>query len=504
MNDNKPKFYILKSVTIIENECHINIVKLPKLNCMKNCYRKFKMAGILIVSIVLLNSTNASACSTFMLHKGGKLIFGHNLNEGDIGVPGIVFINKRGVFKMGRSLNELMFKEVTKPSNLSWISRYGSVTFNNFGKDLPDGGMNEAGFYIWEMNEDADYPKGDSLQWLSQMGWMQFLLDNCTTLDEAIKMTESIEIDGWGWHYFLADASGDCAALAFIDGKMKINRGKNMPVKGLFNTPYDREMEIARYYENFGGQYKVELDSPNVPRFVKTDFLIKNYDPLQNIVDYGFYMLDKIKVFDVAEWSIVFDPIEKQVYFRTRINPAIKNFSLNDVDFSSQAGPCMIQNMDIEKGGNVLALMHPCTAKEMSEFLNYMGTLIPHSFFEMGGLTFEQVVDNFSNHSLRASLPENQFFKGRWETIPKDLKEGNLSLTFNTAQDAVFGNVTASDGRVYQIDHLYMLNNKITLTFLTKSGRMLELKGIFDKDQLNAKVSGTEDFMGSFVFYKKD
>lgn len=471
---------------------------------MKNSYRKFTMIGILIVSLTLLSLVKASACSTFMLHKGDKLIFGHNLNEGDIGVPGIVFINKRGVFKMGRSLNEMMNKEVTKPSKLSWISRYGSVTFNNFGKDLPDGGMNEAGFYIWEMNEDADYPIGDSLQRLSQMGWMQFLLDNCSTLDEAIKMTEKIEIDGWGWHYFLADASGNCAALAFVDGKMKINRDKNMPVKGLFNTSYNREMEVAKYYENFGGQYKVELDNPNVPRFVKTDFLIKTYDPSENIVDYGFYMLDKIKVFDVAEWSIVFDPIKKQVYFRTRINPAIKHFSLNDVDFSAKAGPCLIHNMDIEKGGEVLALMHPYTAKEMSEFLNYMGTLIPHSFFEMGGLSFEQVVDNFSNHSLRASLAENQFFKGHWETHPEDPKEGALIINIETEQDAVFGQVTSSDGSIYKIDHLYMINQNMYLTFLTKKGKMIELQGVFESGNLNAKVYDSENFQGSFVFNKKE
>ena len=193
--------------------------------------------------------------------------------------------------------------------------------------------MNEAGFYIWEMNEASDYPQGDSLQKLSQMGWMQYLLDNCSTLDEALEMTKGIEIDGWTWHYFLADASGNCASLAFVDGKMKINRNKNMPVKALFNTPYDREMEVARYYENFGGLYKVELDNPEVPRFVKADYLIKNYNPDENIIDYGFYMLDKIKVNDVAEWSIVFNPIKKYVYFRTRINPAIKDFSFHEIDF---------------------------------------------------------------------------------------------------------------------------------------------------------------------------
>ena len=172
--------------------------------------------------------------------------------------------------------------------------------------------------------------------------------------------------------------------------------------------------------------------------------------------------------------------------------------------FSSQAGPCLIQNMDIEKGGNVKALLHPYTAKEMNDFLVALGKIVGSGFFERGGLEAEQVINNFTNHSLRSAFSENQYFKGRWETKPKDPKERALSLTLITEQDVVFGDVTASDGRVYQIDHLYMLNDKITLTFLTKSGRMLELKGVIEGNKLKAKIYGTENYLGDYIFYKAD
>ncbi len=462
---------------------------------------RIKIVSILVL-LFLINSMQVNACSTIMLKKGDELIFGHNLNEGDSGIGGIVFVNKRGVFKMGRSLNEMMFKDVTKPSKLSWISRYGSVTFNTFGKDLPDGGMNETGFYIWEMNEASDYPKGDSLHKLSQMGWMQFLLDNCSTIDEALELTKTIEIDGWTWHYFLADASGDCATLAFIDGKMKINRGKTMPVTGLYNTPYDREIEVSKYYENFGGLYKVELDNPNVPRYVKTDWLIKNYDPKQNAVDYGFYMLDKIKVNDVAEWSIIFDVHRNHVYFRTRINPTIKHFSLNDIDYSVKTGDCVIQNMDIKEGGDVLEKLHSYTAKEMSDFLYSLNPLFP-GFLTRGGLTVETAIDNFTNHWVRPTKKENQFFAGKWATKPEDPKKNPLVLELNTNENLVSGKVTAPDGFEYPVDHIFMINNKMTITFLTKSGRMLELKMKIEGDTIKAKAFGIEDFMGDYTFYRQ-
>ena len=125
------------------------------------------------------------ACSTFKLQKGNKLIYAHNLNQGDLGVPGMIFVNKRGVFKLGRTWSELTTADREDPSSFSWISRYGSVTFNAFGRDLPDGGMNETGLFIWEMNEDPEYPVNTGKPKLDQMNWMQYVLDNCSTTEEA-------------------------------------------------------------------------------------------------------------------------------------------------------------------------------------------------------------------------------------------------------------------------------------------------------------------------------
>ncbi len=465
---------------------------------------QFKILVVFLsVGLFLSTHQQLKACSTFMLHKGGKLIFGYNLNEGDLAIPGILFVNKRGVFKMGRSLNEMMFKEVKKPSKLSWISQYGSVTFNVFGRDLPNGGMNEAGFFIEEMNGDTEYPQGDSLQKLSQMSWIQYLLDNCATIDEAFELTKNIEIDGWNWHYFLGDASGDCASLTFVKGKMKINRGKNMPIKGLFNTPYDREMEIAKYFKNFGGLYEVEMDNPNVPRFVKAKQLIQNFDPAQNIVDYGFYILDKIQVNDKPEWSIVFDPIKKQIFFRTRLNPEIKELSFNDLDFSSKSELCLIQNIDVEQGGNIKELLHPYTEKEMKGFLVSFVSLIGDGFFRVGGLEPIKSIENLTNNWERAEDPRNQFFKGRWVTKPKKVGDKTMVLNLESNKNAVSGEVTTKNGSVCRIDHLFVIDKKITLTFLTKSGRLLELKGEFVGDKLEAKVYGIESYLGKYVFYRE-
>ncbi|HER43631.1 MAG TPA: hypothetical protein ENO08_04140, partial [Candidatus Eisenbacteria bacterium] len=245
----------------------------------------------------------ARACSTFKLQKGGELLYGHNLNQGDIGVPGMIFLNKRGIFKTGRTWSELGTKEGSNPSGFHWISRYGSVTFNVFGRDFPDGGVNEAGLYIWEMNEDADYPQNDSLPKLDQMCWMQFVLDSYSTVEEAVRSASEIEISGWGWHFFAGDRTGDCAAIAFIGGEAVVHRGGEMPLPALFNEPYERELELLRYYEGFGGTYIPDLGDPEVPRFVKAAVMIREYDPAESGVEYGLSMLDGLKVRDLPEWS---------------------------------------------------------------------------------------------------------------------------------------------------------------------------------------------------------
>ena len=321
----------------------------------------------ILIMVLFSLPVDSIACSTFKLQKDNTLIYGHNLNEGDIGVPGLIFINKRGIFKTGNTWSEIINKTPQNKSMHNWISRYGSVTFNNFGRDFPDGGMNEAGLYIWEMNEDADYPTNDSLPKLNQMNWMQYILDNYSTLEEAIQCASEIEIDGWGWHYFVGDNQGNTAAIAFVDGKVVIHEGANMPIPALFNTPYEREMELTKYFKSFGGEYEVDINSPQIPRFIKTDFLIKAYDSKENIIDYGFYMLDKIKVNDEPEWSIIYDARKKDIYFKTRLNPEIKTVSMKEIDFSNNES-VLILNMDIKEGGNVLNQFHSYSNEEVRKF----------------------------------------------------------------------------------------------------------------------------------------
>jgi choloylglycine hydrolase len=239
---------------------------------------KLNLLTLFLLLISFGNFQQATACSSFKLQKGEKLVYGHNLNQGDLDVPGLIFINKRGIFKTGRTWREIFTKERLNSSSFAWISRYVPITFNMFGKDLPDGGMNEEGLFVWEMGDDTQYPKNKDLPKLNQMSWMQYILDNCRTIDEAVKTASEFEIDGWGWHFFVGDAQGNNAAIEFIGGKVVVHKGNDMP-PGLFNEPYEREMEVLRYFKGFGGDYVPDLNDSKVLRVVKTAVMTRDYNP---------------------------------------------------------------------------------------------------------------------------------------------------------------------------------------------------------------------------------
>ncbi|WP_321376467.1 hypothetical protein [uncultured Draconibacterium sp.] len=456
--------------------------------------------------LVLPQHKTVLACSTFKLQKGNALVYGHNLNEGDIGVPGLVFINKRGIFKTGRSWSEIITKGQLNPSSHTWISRYGSVTFNNFGKDFPDGGMNEAGLFIWEMNEEADYPKNDSLPKLNQMNWMQYILDNYSSTEEAIRSASEIEIDGWTWHYFVGDAAGNTAAIAFINGEVVVHSGEDMPIPALFNTPYERELELLKYFRGFGGNYDVDVEDPNVPRFVRTAVLIDKYNEETDPVDYGFYMLKTLRVFDDPEWSVIFDANNRVVHFRTRTQPNIKMLEMDKIDFSN-VEPAQVINISVGYPGDVLPLFQPYTKEIMRTFVEEeLMNILPEDFYSYGGLQSDEFIDRIVDHTDAYSKKENHFFGGTWKN--DQLRKQNdpvITLTFYVDNDAVSGSISLpNENKNYVLNNLHMIDKQICFTFHNSSGEILEVQATFEGNRMYMKLYGIEDYYGSYTLEREE
>jgi penicillin V acylase-like amidase (Ntn superfamily) len=288
------------------------------------------------------------SCSTFMLQHKDQLIVGHNVDHGHP-LSGLVIINKRNVFKKGKTWKQFSTNEAEPSPRPTWTSKYGSVTFNATGYGLPDGGVNEMGLFIWEMTlEGSQFIEDEELPKLFMEAWMQYQLDNHETIDQVIRSASEIAMDGWDWHFFTADASGRSSSIEFLEGKPVIHAGESMPVTALCNSQYAKELKLLKEYEGFGGDKRLWLSDKKVPRFVHAAKMSKDYmlHGTSSIVDYGLRILETLER-GGTQWSVVCDIKNRHVYFRTASARSIRSFSLDAFDFSYNSP---VKVLDINKG----------------------------------------------------------------------------------------------------------------------------------------------------------
>ena len=129
------------------------------------------------VIICFLALQHIIACTTFFINKNGQLIFGRNYDW--VSGTGMICTNLKGLSKTSL--------KTTGGNTINWVSKYGSITFNQYGKEFPTGGMNEKGLVVELMWADgSQYPAADSRPVLGVLQWIQYQLDNNATIEEVI------------------------------------------------------------------------------------------------------------------------------------------------------------------------------------------------------------------------------------------------------------------------------------------------------------------------------
>ena len=304
----------------------------------------------MLFTVAMVSTHEVQGCTSFMLRTKQGLFFVHSLNQGNVpSVQGMIFFNQRNVWKKGFSWENLVKMHDGVEPSLIWKSKYGSVTFNPFAKELIDGGMNEAGLYIWEMNFNTKYPDDPQKPKLFQCQWMQYVLDNFKTVEEVIDNAHRMSIDGWGWHYFVADASGKTAIIDFIDGNPFVYTGDAMPVPICCNAPYSENLRWLRFHEEFGGELSFDPLFKEIPRFITGAVLMGEFAD-QDPVEYSFNMLEAMS--KNVRWSVVIDVSRMKVYFNTNLNKDIRHFTMDKKDFGRKQGLLML-DIDCPGPGDV-------------------------------------------------------------------------------------------------------------------------------------------------------
>jgi penicillin V acylase-like amidase (Ntn superfamily) len=302
------------------------------------------MKKIITLLFVFFQVTIIYACTTFLINKNGQLVFGRNYDW--ITDAGMVCTNLRGLAKTSM--------KTETGETISWVSRYGSITFNQYGKEFPTGGMNEKGLVVELMwLDETRYPSPDNRPAIGVLQWIQYQLDNCSMIDEVIATDNKLRISSTGTtplHYLIADAAGNVATIEFLNGKMVVHKGNDLSVPVLTNNRYD---ESVKAYRTSGTNGNNSLE-----RFEQACNMIRHFTADKTdmpATDYAFDILSEVAQGDFTKWSIVYDLSNKTIQFKTSRFKQIKSISFSSFDFTCTASS-KVWDMNQPQKGNVAPL----------------------------------------------------------------------------------------------------------------------------------------------------
>jgi penicillin V acylase-like amidase (Ntn superfamily) len=237
---------------------------------------------VYFVILIIFNFSTIHPCTTFVLQRENSIIFGRNLDW--FSGTGLAIVNPRNLEKIA------LVDSSQNP--IKWVAKYGSITFNQIGRELPFGGINVAGLVVEHMTLDKTvYPSRDDRYPISAYQWIQFQLDNYSTIEEVISSDTLLRIEDTSVkiHFLICDRFGHAAVIEFLDGKMVCRTGKDLPVRALANSTYDESMKS---YNN-SGSMSSDLSLANFCSAAKHINRI-NFSNNNSIIDYAFNTLKSV------------------------------------------------------------------------------------------------------------------------------------------------------------------------------------------------------------------
>ena len=324
------------------------------------------MKGLLSVALAAIClaalCSPARPCSTFQLTGPGLVLFGRNYDWQFS--DALILVNKRAMGKTSYPRRG----DPGRPAQ--WVSKYGSLTFNVYGREFPTGGMNSAGLVVECMAlYETAYPPPDERAYVaSDSIWRQYILDNCATVEEALATLEQVRLAPLrgvlGTHMLVSDARGDCAVLEFLDQRAVIHQGPALPVHVLTNSPYEQSLHHLQQ-----GTDAVWDPGDSTIRFKRVARMIRDYRPasLEAGVGFAFKVLEAVAA-DRTQWRIVYDQVGRRVYFLTKRNPAPRCIDLARLDFSCRS-PVMMLDVDAPGRGEMSGAMAVYTPQANRELI---------------------------------------------------------------------------------------------------------------------------------------
>lgn len=273
--------------------------------------------------------------------------------------------------------------------DLKWVSRYGSVVATAFDFISVDG-MNEAGLaghILWLTESDYGAPDASRTQ-LSQAVWLQYFLDNFSTVAEAVgwitqswvqvvQMTDPTGGSPPVIHLSLDDAKGDSCIIEYSAGRPVVYHSPEYLV--MTNSPtFDQQLELVRTFSGLGGDQPLPGSTQASDRFARasyyvsrlsqpasqTDAVAAMFSVMRNVAQ-PFRIPDPGKP-DASQtlWQTVMDLTHRCYVFESMTRPNIVWVNFDDIDLSSSAPQAkldLVNDLTLENGivGNVSRHFQP-------------------------------------------------------------------------------------------------------------------------------------------------
>lgn len=301
------------------------------------------------------------ACTAVLVERGGPVLARNY--DWDTGA-GLVVINKRGVDKEALVL-------ASKDTPATWRSQFASVTFNQYGREFPAGGMNEAGLAVEALwLSSTAYPPADDRPVVNELQRVQQALDRHATVASLVAAAPALRISkAYGrTHYLACDASAACAVFEYLNGALVTSTGAALAAKALTNDTYARSTAFLREHVGFGGAQPIGAGSSSLERFARGSAFAARHHAA-GAPDLGFALLAKVAQGQHTKWSLVYALAERRVYFRTLAARAVKFVDLASFDGSCST-PALALDIDAPLEGDVVAAFQPCSRGVNQALLN--------------------------------------------------------------------------------------------------------------------------------------
>ena len=299
---------------------------------------------LLLAALLVAAQPALDACTTFCVRAGNQVLFGRNYDF-EIG-DGMVMVNPAGLHKNGYL-----------PGGPRWESRYGSVTFNQFGRGFPMGGMNQAGVVVELMwLDETRYPDRDSHAPLTVLEWIQYQLDTAGSVSDVLASDARVRIQGQTpLHYLVSDRSGAVATVEFLDGTLVTHAGAALPYTALANSTYSSSKAFT---DQRGG--KPARGSGSLERFSRAALsLAKVTGAGSSSIDRAFGVLDDVAQ-SATRWSIVYDQTAGKIHWRTDRHQARRHLEMAGLNFECRAAALAL-DVHAPVTGNAAARMTELT-----------------------------------------------------------------------------------------------------------------------------------------------